>query len=74
MTRATISKRLQFRWGILHVRSLIDGGSRTMRHHGYVVGWRTGRHGWLIMPLQHLAEYRRSGEAAHDGGSRRDER
>lgn len=58
MTRAAIGRRLQLRWGIVHTGSLIDGGSRVLREHGRVVGWRTGRHGWTAMPLQRLAEYR----------------
>jgi hypothetical protein len=58
MTTATIGRRLRFRLGIVHTRDLIDGGGRTLKWQGRVVGWRTGRHGWRIMPLQHLAEYR----------------
>lgn len=58
MTTATIGRCLQFRWGVVRTRDLIDGGGRTLKWHGRVVGWRIGRRGWTIMPLQHLAEYR----------------
>jgi hypothetical protein len=58
MTRATIGRRLQHRLGVVYTGDLIDGGGRTLKRHGRAVGWRIGRRGWTIMPLQHLAEYR----------------
>jgi hypothetical protein len=58
MTRATIGRRLQYRLGVVYTGDLIGGGGRTLRWQGRVVGWRIGRRGWTVMPLQHLAEYR----------------